>query len=140
MKSYKSGHKENTGTRLGLDDLGVQYIDSCIAEFDCNPFVPTNIQLRTLQSGQYASKEVGEDLLSAPEDGEKIVERFFEEGVFSREKEWGISKNKKKIYVTQNAGDKASSVKCNTAQMENDVMLHVISELCGKDITLSDIL
>ena len=110
----------------------------CIAEFDCNPFDPTNIQLQTLQSGQYASKEVEEDLLSAPEDGEKIVERFFEERVFSREKEWG--KNNRKTFVTQNAGEKSSLVKCNTAQMENAAMSHVISELCGKDITLPDIL
>ena len=81
-----------------------------------------------------------EDPLSAPEDGEKIVERFFEERVFSREKEWGISKNNRKAFVTQNAGEKTSLVKCNTAQMENAAMSHVISEFCRKDITPPDIL
>ena len=44
--------------RLKLDELGVQDLDSCIAEFNCDPFDPENIQLQTLQSGYYVSKEV----------------------------------------------------------------------------------
>ena len=45
MKVYKSGHKENTATRIRLDELGVQDIDSCITDFDCDPLNPANAQL-----------------------------------------------------------------------------------------------
>ena len=57
MKVYKSGHKENTATRVRLDELGVQYIDSCITDFACYPFNPANVQLRSLQSGQWFLKK-----------------------------------------------------------------------------------
>ena len=33
MKSHKSGHKENTASRIKLDELGVQNIDACIVDF-----------------------------------------------------------------------------------------------------------
>ena len=119
MKSYESGHKENTATRLKLDELGVQDLDSCIAEFNCDPFDPENIQLRTLQSGYYVSKEVEKDLLSAREDGERMIEEFFKERIFSKKKEWGIKKRNRKTFLTPAAGRKASYLKCKTAQMEN---------------------
>ena len=76
MKSYKSGHKENTASRIKLDELGVQDIDACIVDFNCDPFDPENVQLRSLQSGQLVSKEVEDDLLSAYEDGETKVKEF----------------------------------------------------------------
>ena len=40
MKMYRSGHKENTATRLKLDELAVQDVNACIADFDCDPFDP----------------------------------------------------------------------------------------------------
>ena len=66
MKEHNSRHKENTPTRLRLDELGVHDLDSCILEFDCDPFDPENTRLRTLQSGEFAPEELVEDLLSAP--------------------------------------------------------------------------
>ena len=62
MKVFKSGHKENTATRIRFDKLGVQDTDSCITDFDCDPFNPANVQLRSLQSGQLVSEEVKDDL------------------------------------------------------------------------------
>ena len=70
MKSYKSGHKENTASRRKLDELGVQDIDACIVDFNCDPFDPENVQLRSLQSRQLVSKEVEDDLFSAYEGRE----------------------------------------------------------------------
>ena len=87
MKSYKSGHKENTASRIKLDELRVQDIDACIADFNCDPFDPENVQLRSLQSGQLVSKEIEDDLLSAYKDGETKVKEFFEERIFTRIKE-----------------------------------------------------
>ena len=87
MKSYKSGHKENTASRIKLDELGVQNIDACIVEFNCDSFDPENVQLRSFQSGQLVSKEVEDDLLSVYKDGETKVKEFFEERIFTRIKE-----------------------------------------------------
>ena len=58
MKSYKSCPKENTASIIKLNELGVQDIDTCIVDFNCDPFGPENVQLRSLQIGQLASKEV----------------------------------------------------------------------------------
>ena len=140
MKSYKSGHKENTASRIKLDELGVQDIDACIVDFNCDPFDPENVQLRSLQSGQLVSKEVEDDLLSAYEDGETKVKEFFEEHIFTRIKECGISKCNRKTFLNDNNNKKVSVAKCKTAQMENDAMLRVIPEYCGTDVTLIDIL
>ena len=52
MKSYKSGHKENTASRIKLDELGVQGIDAYVVDFNCDPFDPENVQLCSLQSEQ----------------------------------------------------------------------------------------
>ena len=71
MKAYESGDKENTSKRLEGDELGVQDINSCIAEFNCDPFDPVNDRIRTLHSGQCTSKDLEADLLSAANDGEK---------------------------------------------------------------------
>ena len=139
MKSYKSGHKENTTSRIKLDELGVQDIDACIVDFNCDPFDPENVQLRSLQSGQLVSKEGEDDLLSAYEDGETKVKEFFKERIFTRIKEWWISKCNRKTFLNDN-NKKVSVAKCKAAQMENDAMSRVISEYCGTDVTLIDIL
>ena len=83
MKSYKSGHKENTASIIKLNELGVQDIDAYIVNFNCDPVDPENVQLRSLQFGQLASKEVEEDLLSVYENGQTKVKEFFEEHVFT---------------------------------------------------------
>ena len=140
MKSYKSGHKENTASRIKLDELGVQNIDACIVEFNCDSFDPENVQLRSFQSGQLVSKEVEDDLLSVYKDGETKIKEFFEERIFTRIKEWGISKCNRKTFLNDNKNKKVSVAKCKTAQVENDAMSRVISEYCGTDVTLIDIL
>ena len=122
----------------------MQDIDACIVDFNCDPFDPENVQLRSLQSGQSVSKEVENDLLSAYEDGETKVKECFEERIFTRIKEWGISKCNRKTFLNGNNDKKVSVAKCKTAQMENDAMSRVISmrcqEYCGTDVTLIDIL
>ena len=140
MKSYKFGHKENTASRIKLDELGVQNIDACIVEFKCDSFDPENVQLRSLQSGQLVSKEVEDDLLSVYKDGKTKVKEFFEERIFTRSKEWGISKCNRKTFLNDNKNKKVSAAKCKTAQVENAAMSRVISEYCGTDVTLIDIL
>ena len=140
MKAYESGHKEKTSARLKADELDVQDINSCIAEFNCDPFDPFNDQIRTLHSGQCTSKDLEEDLLSTANDGEKKVIEFFKERIFSREKDWGINKSNRKTFLTPASNDKDSAKKCKTTSMENNAMSNIISKFCGKNITLLDIL
>ena len=99
MKSHKSGHKENKASKIKLYELGVQDIDACIVDFNCDPFDPENVQLRSLQCGQLVSKEVEDDLLSPYEDGETKVKEFFEERYFTRIKEWGIVSAIEKLFL-----------------------------------------
>ena len=102
MKSYKSGHKENTASRIKLDELRVQDIDAGIVDFNCDSFDPENLQLRSLQSGQLVPKEVEDDLLSAYEDGDTKVKKFFEERNFMRIKEWMISRCNRRTFLNGN--------------------------------------
>ena len=81
-----------------------------------------------------------DDLLSAYEDGETKVKEFFEERIFTRIKEWEISKCNRKTFLNDNSDKKVSVAKCKTAQMESDAMSRVISEYCATDVTLIDIL
>ena len=130
MKSYNSGHKKNTASRIKLDELGVQDIDACIVDFNCDPFDPEKVHLRSLRFGQLVSNEVEDDLPSAYKDGETKVKEFFEERIFMRIKEWGISKCNRKTFLNDNNDKKLSAAKCKTAQMENDAMSRVILEYC----------
>ena len=62
-----------TASRIKLDELGVQDIDACIVDFNCDRFDPENVQSCSVQSEQWVSKEVEDDLLSAYKDGETKV-------------------------------------------------------------------
>ena len=74
MKAYESGHKENTLARSKANELGVEDINLCIAEFNCDPFDPVNNRIQTLHSDQYVYKDLKEDLLSASnDDGKKVT-------------------------------------------------------------------
>ena len=140
MKAYESGHKENASTRLKTNELGVQDINSCITEFNCDPFDPVNDQIRTLHSGQYASKDLEEDLLSAANDSKKKVIEFFKEPIFSREKDLGINNSNRKTFLTPANNDKDLAKNCKTTSMENYGMSNIVSKVCGVNITLLDIL
>ena len=140
MKQYKSGHKENTSTRLRVDELAVQDVDACIGDFDCDPFDPLNSKIRSLQSGEIASDDLQTDLLSAFNDGEEKLKTFFEERVFNQTKEWGMQKSNRKTFLSKNDAKTISESSCKTVKMENEAMSKVISDYCDSNVKLSDIL
>ena len=59
-------------------------ISDCFKEFKCDPFDISNTKLRSLQSGIPASDELAADLKSAKSNGEKMVQKFMDERVFSK--------------------------------------------------------
>ena len=100
IKHSRPGNKENTKFRLQQDEKCVQNLDSCIMEFDSNPFDLGNIVLRTMQSGQVASVKLVQDFETAHADGEKKVKEFCEERMFSARKKFlrnCTSKQKEKL-------------------------------------------
>ena len=81
-----------------------------------------------------------EDLLTALEDGEQKLEEFFNERVFSRTKEWGITKSSRKTFLSAKNEKIIPASTCKNVKMENEAMEKVISKCFGNDMTLTDIL
>ena len=52
LKQTSGCHRENTKTRLRLDELAVQDLDNCFVEFEADLFDRSNPKLRTLHSGE----------------------------------------------------------------------------------------
>ena len=53
-------------------------------EFECDPFDQSEIRLRTLHSGEYASTILQNDFKNAHADGENLLQTFFKDRIFSR--------------------------------------------------------
>ena len=83
-KSKKTKYMDCSKSRLKTDEKAIQDISDCFKEFKCDPFDLTNTQIRSLQSGIPASDELAADLKSAKSDGEKMVQKFIDERVFSK--------------------------------------------------------
>ena len=83
-KSKKTKHIDCSKSKLKTDEKAIQDISDCFKEFKCDPFDLTNTQIRSLQSGIPASDELVADLKSAKSDGEKMVQKFIDERVFSK--------------------------------------------------------
>ena len=86
LKDSSKDHRENCKKRLQRDEKGVQDLDKCMGEFDCDPFDETKPTLRSLQSGMLASDQLVVDFENAHKDGEVLVQSFFIERMFSDEK------------------------------------------------------
>ena len=63
----------------------MQNISDCLKEFGTDPFDQSNTQLRSLQSGIPASKELVNDFKTAKSDGEKWVKDFSERCIYSKQ-------------------------------------------------------
>ena len=76
-------HSELSTTRLKVDEQAVQDLDTCITEFACDPFDLANLRLRSLQSGMLASEKLIRDFETAHDDGERLIQQFFTDRMFS---------------------------------------------------------
>eukprot|EP00112_Aurelia_sp_Birch-Aquarium-sp1_P018096 Seg4270.2 transcript_id=Seg4270.2/GoldUCD/mRNA.D3Y31 product="hypothetical protein" protein_id=Seg4270.2/GoldUCD/D3Y31 len=135
-------HKENTATRLKIDEIAVQDLDKCIVEFECDPFDPSNNTLRTLQSGQVAPPDLQEDLLTAKSDGENLTKRFLQDRIFTRNMEFDsvMHRNSRRNF-NSSVSDKHSEPKLSkSAAMENEAMSAVVANCCGKDVSLTTVM
>ena len=70
---------------MKVDEQLIQDLLLCVEEFDCNPFDAASPTLRTLQSAIPASQKLVQDLKTAFIDGERKLQKFLDERVYSRE-------------------------------------------------------
>ena len=138
-------HKENTTTRPLLDERGVQDLDNCITEFDCDPFDLSNPTLRSLQSGMIAPDELVADFNAAHSNGESLVQSFFKEWMFSNEKPFDatIHRNSRHNFSKPPVQKDESAQKVTkTDAMENKAMAEIITLAQGLEdgLVLSEVM
>ena len=85
-KTSKTLPKTTKKILLLHDEQGVQDLDKCISEFECDPFEEMRPTLRSFQSGTMASDQHVHDLDTAHKDGESLVKSFFKERMFTNVK------------------------------------------------------
>jgi len=73
-----------------------------MTEFECNLFNPEKPELRSLQSGAVASKELIKDFETASEDGERSVKHFFTSRLFSRTTPFDATMNRQSRHSFSN--------------------------------------
>ena len=83
FKSSKIKHKDNVKSRLQIDEQCIQGIVTLVDIRKCNP---ENQNLRTLQTGAYASEELANDFESAYEDVDALVEDSINTRLISKSK------------------------------------------------------
>ncbi len=64
-KQLSQNHNECAPARMCIDEQAIQDLISCIREFDCFPFDPVSLTLRTLQSAIPAPPELVRDFKTA---------------------------------------------------------------------------
>ncbi|XP_066927263.1 uncharacterized protein [Clytia hemisphaerica] len=96
----RSVHKENVPSRLSKDNNAVNSVISLLNEWESNPFQDSQ-KLRCIQSGELASDELVKDLEKAHDDGNKIVQNYFKERLFSKVKSIHdrLPRNKRKTFA-----------------------------------------
>ena len=129
--------------RLKYDELAVQDLENCIAEFNCNQFDPINSNLRTLQSGEVASLQLAEDFKTALHDGEKLFQTFLKDRMFSRNKLFDavMYKNSRKSFSNPPRDRKTAAITPSTSvEMENKAMSEVIVLCSEKNVSLVSVM
>ena len=69
IKDSSKGHKENSTKRLLHDEHGIEDLDKCLSEFECDLFDETRPTLRSF----VASDQIVHDFDTAHKDGESLV-------------------------------------------------------------------
>jgi len=112
-------HVECQPARMKKDEQAVQDLQTCIQDFNADPFDISSPTLRSLQSGLIASPELVHDFKTALLDGQTQVETFLQERVFNKDKPLSatIHRNKRRNFATEQIAT-LSGVPMQVAQME----------------------
>ena len=127
----KNVHRENTKSRIALDEKGVQDIISLLREWNANPFDRSQQELRTLMSGQLAGEGLKRDLEYACEDGEKFAKELFEQRFFSDAKSLFDNINRKEMKSFEDPLDKGKDTS-KKESMEKELAIKLVN-LCDQE-------
>ena len=98
-------HIECSPSRMKKDEEALQGAMKALQEWNSNPWDPDITALRSLESGQLASKQLEKDFSTAKELGEQQISQFFQERVLSDEKKIydriALNKRKKIFQATE---------------------------------------
>ena len=110
----------------------MQNVQECLKEYGADPFDLTNTTLRTLHSGEVATKELVDDFATYLHDGEIELSSFFSERIFSREVMFNatVHRNNRRSFSKPPTSEKCNSKKMKTAAMENQAMASVVTMCC----------
>lgn len=129
-------HADCAPRKMKIDEQSVQDIGACLTEFHCDPFDQSDQTLRSLQSGIEASLVLSADFKSAKADGERRVEEFVNERVFSKTKSLNarIPRCKRGNFATQEVEKTGSeNLKQATEEMQSKAFASVIKLVEAND-------
>lgn len=114
------------------DEQVVQDLQSCMKDFDVEPFDISSPSLRSLQSGLIASLELVHDLKTALINGKAQVETLLQERVFTKTKSLTarINRNKRRNFASEKIGTSSSAL-MKVARMERSGLAALL-ELAGR--------
>ena len=112
-------HVECQPARMKKDEQAVQDLQSCMTDFEAEPFDESNPTLRSLQSGLVASPELVQDFNMALQDGQTQAETILQERVFTKTKTLTaiIHRNKRRNFASEKIGV-SSGASMTVAHME----------------------
>ena len=128
---------------MKADEKGVEDFAKCFAAFECDPFGSMHTVVTTLHSGEVASVKLEEDFATAHTQDEKRFPDFFEERIFSRDKEFDaiMGRNWLGSFTNQPTSEKNSNPMQNkTVEKQNKAMGEVASLNAVKKVSLEEIM
>ena len=128
-------HVECQPARMKKDEQAVQDLQTCLKDFDAEPFDISSPTLRSLQSGLVASPQLVHDLKTALSDGQAQVETFLHERVFTKIKPLTttLHRNKRRNFTTEQiCASSCSPMK--VAQMERSGLAALVELVEGSGL------
>ena len=128
-KKSEVGHRENVSSRKLIDEKAVQDMDSCITEWECDPWDLSKCTVRSLESGLKASKELIDGFTSAHNDGEVKLQEIIEARIRTTKTTLlePIKRNKRISFTKEpEKNTKSSNMKFQTMEIENRAMINLV--------------
>ena len=123
-------HVECQTSRVKKDERAVQDIESCLAEFDTEPFDASSPALRTLQSAITATANLISDVKNAVKEGDEQSHAILQDRVYTKHSSIRdtISRNKRvdfaSDYVPKTSGD---NMRQKANQMEKNGLISIVN-------------
>jgi len=128
-------HVECQPARMKKDEQAVQDLQSCMTDYEAEPFDESNPTLRSLQSGLVASRELVQDFMTALQDGQTQTKTILQERMFTKTKTIAatIHRNKRRNFASEQVRV-SSGTSMTVAHMEKSGMAALVDLADGSGI------